>query len=68
VRACPRLDRARACLTVAKALLQRYGMYIIDNSGHEKVMMEYEGAAHWNGSVTASTVSAIPLSKFRWVR
>jgi hypothetical protein len=53
-------------LTVAQAL-QRYGMYLIDASGREKVMFEYEGTAHWNGQITASTVSKIPLSRFRWV-
>jgi hypothetical protein len=53
-------------LVIAQAL-QRYGMYVIDNSGREKVMMEYDGTAGWNGTITASTVSKIPLSKFRWV-
>jgi hypothetical protein len=52
---------------VAAQALQRYGMYLIDASGHEKVMFEYEGTAHWNGLITASTVSKIPLSRFRWV-
>ena len=53
-------------LIVAKAL-QTYGMYVIDCSGREKVMFEYEGTAKWAGAVTSSTVSKIPLSKFRWV-
>jgi hypothetical protein len=53
-------------LIVARAL-QEYGMYLIDGSGREKVMFEYEGTAHWNGLVQASTVSKIPLSRFRWV-
>jgi hypothetical protein len=55
-----------AALTVAQAL-QRYGMYLIDASGREKVMFEYDGTAHWNGLISASTVSKIPLSQFRWV-
>ena len=58
------MTRAGPCLTVAHAL-QVYGMYVIDNSGREKVMMEYEGTAHWNGVVDASTPSPIPLSAFK---
>jgi hypothetical protein len=53
-------------LVVAEAL-QRYGMYDIDNSGRDKLMMAYEGTADWNGRITASTVSKIPLALFRWV-
>lgn len=52
------------CLTIARAL-QRYGMYVIDNSGRSKVILEYEGTARWNGLVDARTVSPIPLSAFR---
>jgi hypothetical protein len=54
------------CLTIARAL-QRYGMYVIDNSGRPKVMLEYEGTAHWNGTVNEYTVSRIPLTSFRVV-
>jgi hypothetical protein len=49
---------------VARAL-QEYGAYVIDNSGSTKVMFEYEGTADWGGQVTRSTVSKIPLSRFR---
>src|SRR5215213_908183 len=49
---------------VARAL-QTYGMYAIDNSGSTKVMFEYEGTANWGGLVSRSTVSEIPLSRFR---
>jgi hypothetical protein len=52
------------CLTIARAL-QRYGMYVVDQGGRPKVMMEYEATARWNGRVTAETVSPIPLSRFR---
>ncbi len=52
------------CLTIARAL-QRYGMYVIDNSGRSKVILEYEDTALWNGRVDARTVSPIPLSAFR---
>jgi hypothetical protein len=55
-----------ACLTIARAL-QRYGMYVIDNGGRPKVMLEYDATARWDGLVTASTVSPIPLAYFRAV-
>ena len=51
------------CLTIARAL-QTYGMYVIDNAGRPKVMLEYEGTAHWSGVVDAQTVTPIPLSAF----
>lgn len=53
-----------ACLTIARAL-QEYGMYVIDNSGSSKVMMEFEGTAGWNGAITRKTVSPLPLSAFK---
>lgn len=56
-----------ACLTIARAL-QEYGMYVIDYGGRPKVMVEYEGTARWNGTITADTVSPIPLTAFREVR
>jgi hypothetical protein len=55
-----------ACITIAEAL-QRYGMYVVDNAGRPKVMLEYEETAHWEGLVTADTVTPIPLKAFRWV-
>ena len=54
------------CLVIARAL-QRYGMYVIDNAGRPKVMLEYEGTAQWDGLVTSKTVSPIPDSAFRLV-
>jgi hypothetical protein len=51
------------CLTIARAL-QRYGMYVIDNGGRPKLMMEYEQTAHWDGLVGADTASPIPLADF----
>ncbi len=53
-----------ACLTIARAL-QQYGMYVVDNAGRAKVMIEFDGTAHWNGLVTAATVAPIPLAAFR---
>jgi hypothetical protein len=55
-----------ACLMFARAL-QDYGMYVIDNAGRPKVMVEYEATANWGGRVDASTVSPIPLDRFRVV-
>ena len=53
-----------ACLTVARAL-QRYGMILIDASGREKVMFEYDGTARWGGLISSKTVSPIPLAAFK---
>ena len=55
---------AGACLTIARAL-QRYGMFVVDNSGRAKVMMEFDGTAGWNGAVSGKTASPIPLSAFK---
>ncbi len=54
------------CLTIARAL-QEYGMYVIDNSGRPKIMLEYESTAGWDGRVDAETVNPIPLSAFKVV-
>ena len=54
----------RPCVTIARAL-QKYGMYVIDNSGRPKIMLEYEGTGGWNGLVTEDTVKPIPLSAFK---
>lgn len=54
------------CLTIARAL-QEYGMYVIDNSGRPKVMLEYEGTAGWSGLVDSETVEPIPLSALKVV-
>ena len=55
-----------ACFTIARAL-QRYGMYVIDNSGRPKIMMEYDDTAHWHGVLSSKTPNPIPLSAFRLV-
>ena len=52
------------CLIIARGL-QEYGMYIIDNSGRPKVMMEYEGTAKWNGLVGSKTPNPIPFARFK---
>jgi hypothetical protein len=53
-----------ACLTIARAL-QQYGMILIDASGRPKLIAEDDRTANWNRVVSASTVSPIPLSRFR---
>ena len=53
-----------ACLVIARAL-QRYGMYVVDNSGRPKIMFEYEDTARWRGAISARTVSSIKLSALR---
>lgn len=53
-----------ACLTIARAL-QQYGMFLIDASGRPKLVAEYEATAAWNGTITSTTVSPIPLARFR---
>jgi hypothetical protein len=61
-----RMGCSGPCRTIARAL-QRYGMYVIDNSGRPKVMLEYVGTAGWDGLVDTDTVRPIPLSSFRVV-
>jgi hypothetical protein len=56
-----------ACLAIAHAL-QRYGMYVVDNGGRPKIMVEYEATAHWNGEIDERTVAALPLAAFRLVQ
>jgi hypothetical protein len=58
-----------AAIVIAKAM-QEYGMYVIDNSGSDKVMLEYSGTASpsWTSlAVGRSTPSCIPMSRVRWV-
>jgi hypothetical protein len=54
------------CFIAAKAL-QKYGMYNINTSGHLKVAFEFDGTAHWNGTVTYWTVAPIPMTDFKVV-
>jgi hypothetical protein len=56
------LDREARVLARA---MQEYGMYVIDRSGHPKIMIEDSRTAGWNGSVNDDTVAGIPLSAFR---
>lgn len=49
---------------LAKAM-QKYGMYIVDNSGSSKIYLEDRRTAGWDASVTRSLVSPIPWTAFR---
>lgn len=53
-----------AARVVARAL-QEYGMIVIDNSGSTKVMLEDNKTANWGSTLTRSSLSSIPLDKFR---
>jgi hypothetical protein len=54
------------CLTIARAL-QRYGMYVIDNSGSSKIYLEDRLTAGWRAGITRNLTSKIPLSRLRAV-
>ena len=54
-------------LIIAHAL-QKYGMYIVDNSGSSKIYLEYRGTSSWTSSITRNVVSPIPWSAFRVVQ
>jgi hypothetical protein len=43
-------------------------MYVVDNSGREKIMVEYSGTARWDGLLTSRTVSPIRLDAFKLLR
>jgi len=49
---------------IARAL-QRYGMYVIDNSGSSKIYLEDRLTAKWHAGITRNLTAKIPLSKFR---
>jgi hypothetical protein len=51
---------------IARAM-QRYGMYVIDNSGSSKIYLEDRLTANWPASITRNLTAKIPLSKFRAV-
>lgn len=59
------LDRSGR--VIARAL-QRYGMILVDGSGHPKLYGEYDGTAHWDGLLKADTLSRIPYDAFRLLR
>lgn len=65
--------RAAGCSTAAIVIaraMQQYGMYVIDNSGRPKIMLEYNGTANpaWSTlGVGTSTHSCIPIRRLRWV-
>jgi hypothetical protein len=52
---------------IARAL-QKYGMYLIDNSGANKVYAEDIRTANWGTILVAETVSAIPVDRLQVLR
>jgi hypothetical protein len=56
-----------AARTIARAL-QRYGMYVVDNSGSSKIFLESRQTAGWDDSIDTDLVSRIPWKAFRVVR
>ena len=53
--------------TIARAL-QRFGMYVVDNSGSSKIFLEARQTARWDSSVGADLLSAIPWTAFRVIQ
>ena len=51
---------------IARAL-QRYGMYVIDNSGSSKIYLEDRLTARWHAGITRNLTAKIPLTRFRAV-
>lgn len=51
---------------IARAL-QRYGMYVIDNSGSSKIYLEDRTTANWPTALSRDFASPIPWSAFRVV-
>ena len=56
-----------AARTIARAL-QKYGMYLVDNSGSSKLFLEARQTARWDASIGRGLVSRIPWSAFRVIR
>lgn len=52
---------------IARAL-QKYGMYVVDNSGSSKIFLESRRSARWNRGIGRNLVSGIPWNEFRVVR
>jgi hypothetical protein len=53
-----------AARVVARAL-QEFGMIVVDNSGSTKVMLEDNLTADWGQRLSSTSLSPIPLDKFR---
>jgi hypothetical protein len=53
-------------LMMARAM-QKYGVYVVDNSGRTKIFVEGNPSANWGGTLTANTPYCIPVDKLRRV-
>jgi hypothetical protein len=56
-----------ATATIIAHALQRYGMYVIDNSGASKIYLEDRATAHWGPEISKTMLAAISWSHFRVV-
>ncbi len=52
---------------VIATALQRYGMYVVDNSGSSKIYLEDRLTAGWDAGIDRNLTSKIPWSAFRVV-
>ncbi|MEA2234887.1 MAG: hypothetical protein QOD83_4703 [Solirubrobacteraceae bacterium] len=50
--------------TVIATALQRYGMYVIDNSGSSKIYLEDRRTAGWDPSIDRHLTEKIPWTAF----
>ncbi|HEX8156607.1 MAG TPA: hypothetical protein VF526_04380 [Solirubrobacteraceae bacterium] len=56
----------RQARIIARAL-QRYGMYVVDNSGSSKIFLEARQTAGWETTIGPNLLSRIPWKAFRVV-
>jgi hypothetical protein len=61
-----RMHLNAAAKVIAHAL-QKYGMYVIDNSGASKVYLEDRSTAHWGSEISRNMLAGLPWSDFRVV-
>lgn len=68
----PSLDVDKVCASspvgamMARAM-QRFGVYVVDNSGRTKLFVEGEDSAKWGEMLKAETASCIPVGMLRRV-
>ena len=59
-----RYGLSREARVIARAL-QRYGMYVVDNSGSSKIYVEDRRTAGWPSTINRDLVRGLPWSEFR---
>jgi hypothetical protein len=63
-----RIENLDAVGRIIARALQKYGMFLIDNSGANKVYAEDIRTANWGTNLVAETVSAIPVDRLQVLR